>query len=270
MRDEALLLRDILERLIKGSISIDDAEKLLRTQTIDEISNIAKLDINRDLRGGIPEIILAEGKTNEDLSNITKSMLKEKGRTIISRANKEQLEFVRKTPPKNSIINIHQKAGMCILKMKDFNIYATGGKIGILAAGTADIPIAEESKIISEEMGCQTITAYDVGVAGIHRLFPPLKSMIAKDVDVIIAIAGREGALPSVVSGLVNIPVIGVPTSVGYGFGEKGIASLMAMLQGCSLGLSVVNINGGVAAGVIAVLIANRAAKFRNKTSKKK
>lgn len=270
MRDEALLLRDILERLIKGSISIDDAEKLLRTQTIDEISNIAKLDINRDLRGGIPEIILAEGKTNEDLSNITKSMLKEKGRTIISRANKEQLEFVRKTAPKNSIINIHQKAGMCILKMKDFHIHTTGGKIGILAAGTADIPIAEESKIISEEMGCQTITAYDVGVAGIHRLFPPLKSMIGKDVDVIIAIAGREGALPSVVSGLVNIPVIGVPTSVGYGFGEKGIASLMAMLQGCSLGLSVVNINGGVAAGVIAVLIANRAAKFRNKTSKMK
>jgi NCAIR mutase (PurE)-related protein len=260
-------LRDILERLVKGSISIDDAEKLLRTQTIDEISNIAKLDINRDSRGGIPEIILAEGKTNEDLLNITKNMLKQKGRTIISRANKEQLEFIRNTVPKNLIINIYQKAGMCILKMKDFRVYSTGGKIGILAAGTADIPIAEESKIISEEMGCQTIIAYDVGVAGIHRLFPPLKDMIDKDVDVIIVIAGREGALPSVVSGLVNIPVIGVPTSVGYGFGEKGIASLMAMLQGCSLGLSVVNINAGVAAGVIAVLIANRAAKFRNNTS---
>ena len=264
------MLRDILERLVKGSISIDDAERLLRTQTIDEISNIAKLDINRELRRGIPEIILAEGKNNEDLLNITKSMLKEKGRTIISRANKEQLEFIRKTSPKNSIINIHQKAGMCILKMKNFHIYTTGGKIGILAAGTADVPIAEESKIISEEMGCQTITAYDVGIAGIHRLFPPLKSMIDKDVDVIIVIAGREGALPSVVSGLVDIPVIGVPTSVGYGFGEKGIASLMAMLQGCSLGLSVVNINGGVAAGVIAVLIANRAAKFRNKNSQMK
>ncbi|WP_455278057.1 nickel pincer cofactor biosynthesis protein LarB [[Eubacterium] cellulosolvens] len=263
-------MRDILERLVKGSISIDDAERLLRTQTIDEISNIAKLDINRELRGGIPEIILAEGKNNEDLLNITKIMLKEKGRTIISRANKEQLEFIRKTSPKNSIINIHQKAGMCILKMRNFHIYNTGGKIGILAAGTADVPIAEESKIISEELGCQTITAYDVGIAGIHRLFPSLKSMIDKDVDVIIVIAGREGALPSVVSGLVDIPVIGVPTSVGYGFGEKGIASLMAMLQGCSLGLSVVNINGGVAAGVIAVLIANRAAKFRNKNSQMK
>jgi NCAIR mutase (PurE)-related protein len=267
VHNERLLLRDILERLVKGSISIDDAEKLLRSQTIDEIRNIAKLDINRDQRSGMPEIILAECKTNEDLSNITKRMLKAKGRTIISRANKEQLEFIRKSAPKNSIINVHQKAGICILKMKNFKVYSTGGKIGILAAGTADIPIAEESKIISEEMGCQTIVAYDVGVAGIHRLFLPLKNMIDKDVDVIIVIAGREGALPSVVSGLVNIPVIGVPTSIGFGFGEKGLASLMAMLQGCSLGLSVVNIDGGVAAGVIAALIANRVAKFRDSKS---
>jgi len=112
-------------------------------------------------------------------------------------------------------------------------------------------------------MGCDVITAYDVGVAGIHRLFPHLKAMLEKDVDVIIAVAGREGALPSVVAGLVDIPVIGVPTSIGYGLGEKGIGALTAMLQTCSLGLAVVNIDGGIPAGAIAALIANRMAKIR-------
>jgi hypothetical protein len=112
-------------------------------------------------------------------------------------------------------------------------------------------------------MGCEVSTSYDVGVAGIHRLFPPLREMIERDVDVIVVVAGMEGALPSVVSGLVDVPVIGVPTSVGYGFGDRGIGALTAMLQACSLGLAVVNIDSGVAAGVMAVLIANRAARSR-------
>ena len=115
-------------------------------------------------------------------------------------------------------------------------------------------------------MGCEVITAYDVGVAGIHRLIPPLKEMIAGDVDVLIVVAGREGALPTVVAGMVDLPVIAVPTSVGYGLGEKGISALIAMLQSCSLGLAVVNIDGGVAAGAIAAMIANRIAKFKRKS----
>jgi len=112
-------------------------------------------------------------------------------------------------------------------------------------------------------MGCEVITAYDVGVAGIHRLFPPLREMINEDVDAIVVVAGREGALASVVAGVVDVPVIGVPTSSGYGFGAKGVGALMAMLQACSLGIAVVNIDGGVPAGAIAALIANRIAKAK-------
>ncbi|MEM2961142.1 MAG: nickel pincer cofactor biosynthesis protein LarB, partial [Candidatus Bathyarchaeia archaeon] len=131
------------------------------------------------------------------------------------------------------------------------------------AAGTSDIPIAEEAKLIAEEMGCEVFSIYDVGVAGIHRLFEPLKRMVIEDVDVIVVVAGREGALASVVAGLVDVPIIATPTSVGYGFGDKGLSALTAMLQSCSLGLAVVNIDNGIAAGSIAALIANRAAKFR-------
>ena len=258
-------MREILEKLAKGSISVEDAERSLKTQAIDAISDVARLDINREVRKGIPEIILAEGKTPEDVLKITLKML-EKGRAIVSRASKEHVEALTKAAPANSILRGDDRVGMVVIKQKDFRVEKTGGKVGILAAGTADIPAAEEARIIAEEMGCEVLTAYDVGVAGIHRLFPPLKEMIEKDMDVIVVVAGREGALPSVVSGLVDVPVIGVPTSIGYGFGEKGVGALMAMLQACSLGLAVVNIDGGVAAGVMAVLIANRAAKFRKQS----
>ncbi|MCS7384845.1 MAG: AIR carboxylase family protein, partial [archaeon GB-1867-097] len=127
-----------------------------------------------------------------------------------------------------------------------------------------------EARVVAEEMGCEVLTAYDVGVAGLHRLFSPLKEMISRDVDAIIVVAGREGALPSVVAGLVDAPVIAVPTSIGYGFGEKGISALMAMLQACSLGITVVNIDGGIPAGTVAALIANRVAKFRNRLERGK
>lgn len=257
------MLREVLEKLAKGLISVGEAEKLLRLLAIDEICNLAKLDINRDVRKGMPEIVLAEGKTSEDLAEIAVKMLNEKGRVIISRAEKNQIEVVKKAAPDDSVLQVNDRVGIAVIRKKGFEVEKTGGKIGILTAGTSDIRVAEEAKVIAVEMGCEVVTAYDVGVAGIHRLLPPLKEMIENDVDVIIVAAGREGALPSVVSGLVDLPVIAVPTSVGYGFGEKGIGALMAMLQACSLGLAVVNIDGGVAAGALAVLIANRAAKFR-------
>jgi NCAIR mutase (PurE)-related protein len=152
---------------------------------------------------------------------------------------------------------------MAILKKKTHATPNSGGRIGILTAGTSDIPVAEEAKVIAQEMGCTTYVNYDVGVAGIHRLMEPVKQLIENDVDVVVVVAGREGALASVVSGLVDIPVIAVPTSNSYGFGAKGVSTLMAMLQSCSLGLAVVNIDGGVAAGAMATLIANRAAKYR-------
>lgn len=255
-------MRDILEKLARGLISVDDAEKLLRTDAIGTVSRIAKLDVNREVRKGIPEIVLAEHKSDEDLSRIALRML-EKGRVIVSRAVKTQIEALRKIAPADSSFWADEKTGIVIIKKRDFTVKKTGGRVGILAAGTADIPVAEEARVIAEEMGCEVSTSYDVGVAGIHRLFPPLREMIDRDVDVIVVVAGMEGALPSVVSGLVDVPVIGVPTSVGYGFGEGGVGALAAMLQACSLGLAVVNIDSGVAAGIMAVLIANRAARSR-------
>ena len=256
-------VRDILTKLLRREISIEEAESLVKLTAIEEIDEIAKLDINRYLRRGIPEIVLAEGKSSEDLSKIIIKALERSSRVILSRVNNEQLDFIQRNIPNNVVTKVNKKARMVVIKKKDFLFKPYGGKVGILAAGTSDIPVAEEARIIAEEMGCIVSVAYDVGVAGLHRLLPPLKEMVQKDVDIIIVVAGREGALPSVVGGLVDAPVIGVPTSIGYGLGGKGIGALMAMLQACPLGIAVVNIDGGVAAGAIAALIANQIAKAR-------
>jgi hypothetical protein len=257
------MLREVLEKLVKGQISVDEAEKLLRIFAIEEIGNLARIDVGREFRKGIPEVILAEGKKPENVVELALRMLNQSGRVIISRAGKEQIDTIRRATPDDAFLQVNNSAGIVVIKKKGFEVKRTGGKVGILTAGTSDISVAEEAKVVAEEMGCEVITAYDVGIAGVHRLFSPLKEVIAKDVDVIIVVAGREGALPSVVAGLVNIPVIAVPTSVGYGLGEKGVSALMAMLQACSLGIAVVNIDGGVAAGAIAALIADRVAKAR-------
>jgi len=256
-------LRELLEKLVKGQISIGEAEKLLKILAIEEVGNLARIDVNREFRKGIPEVISAEGKTPEEVVEIALSMLNEKGRAIISRTTKDQMSAIEKTASKDVLLKVNNKARIAVIKKRGFKVKKSNGKVGILTAGTSDIPVAEEARVIAEEMGCEVITAYDVGVAGIHRLFAPLKEMLEKDVDVIIVVAGREGALPSVVAGMVDVPIIAVPTSIGYGFGEKGTSALMAMLQACPLGLAVVNIDSGVAAGAVATLIANRVAKFR-------
>jgi hypothetical protein len=256
-------LRELLEKLVKGQISLEEAEKLLKLLAIEEVGNIARIDLSREFRKGIPEVILAEGKSPEAVAEIMLKMLNETGKAIISRATRDQIDALKRVTPNNAFFQVNNKAGLVVIRKKDFQVKKTGGRVGILTAGTSDIPVAEEAKVVAEEMGCEVITAYDVGVAGIHRLFFPLKEMIEKNVDVIIVVAGREGALPSVVAGLIDVPVIAVPTSVGYGLGEKGVSALMAMLQACSLGIAVVNIDGGVAAGAIAALIANRVARLR-------
>ena len=258
-------LKDILEKTVKGELTVEEAEKLVRLQAVAELEGVAKIDCNRELRKGIPEVILAENKTAAEVVDITLRMMHECGRVIVSRCNPEQIQALKDAFLHNAVFEVNEKARIAVVKTKDFSVKNTGGKIGILTAGTSDIPVAEEAKVIAQEMGCDVYASYDLGVAGIHRLLAPLKDLIVKDVDVIVVVAGREGALCSVVAGMVNVPVIAVPTSNSYGFGEKGISTLMAMLQSCSLGLSVVNIDAGVAAGAAATLIANRAAKFREK-----
>ena len=259
-----LTTREVLEKLAKKEISVGEAENLLRFLAVEEVGNLAKIDANRELRKGLPEIILAEGKTTSDLKEISLKMLSRSGRVIISRCSNKQMQALREAVPEDADQQFCEKARMVLLKRRNFVVKSTGGKIGVITAGTSDIPVAEEAKTVAEEMGCEVSTIYDVGVAGIHRLLRPLKELMLKDVDCIVVVAGREGALPSVVAGMVDVPVIAVPTSNSYGFGEKGVSTLMAMLQSCSLGLAVVNIDAGVAAGAVATLIANRAAKFRN------
>jgi NCAIR mutase (PurE)-related protein len=259
----ARLLKDILEKLARGQISPTEAERVLRLLAVREVGNLAKLDTGREHRKGIPEIIIAKGKTPQDIVNIALEVLAERGRAIVSRVSRHHIRAIKAVKMDDVILEENQNAKMVVLKSKDFLVTKTGGIVGIMTAGTSDIFVAEEAKVIAEEMGCEVMSAYDVGVAGIQRLFTPLEEMLRRDVDVLVVVAGREGALPSLVAGMVDIPLIAVPTSQGYGLGGEGVGALIAMLQACSLGIGVVNIDGGIPAGTLAGLIANRVARFR-------
>lgn len=263
------MIREVLEKLSSGHMSLDEAEKALKTLAIEQVGELAKLDVGREIRHGIPEVIIAEGKTPDDVVDIVTRALDREGRATVSRATKEHIKALKPVINRDVLFYKSSNGSTIVIERKDSNIRATGGKVGIITAGTSDIDVAEEAKVIAMVMGCEVITAYDVGAAGVHRLFKPLQEMVEKDVDVIIVVAGREGALPTLVAGMVDVPLIAVPTSYGYGFGGKGVTALMAMLQSCSLGIAVVNIDGGVPAGAVAGLIANRAAKYRKKETKK-
>jgi NCAIR mutase (PurE)-related protein len=256
-------LRETLEKLARGEISVDDAEKALKVDVVEKVERIARLDVSRAARRGVPEIILAEGKSEDDLVAICKTMLNHNHRAIVSRVSKPQFSKLKENFESSCALNTFTHARSAVIREKDFVPRMTGGKVGILTAGTFDLGVAEEAQMIASEMGCVTFLEADAGVAGIHRLAEPLITLIKNDVDCLIVVAGREGALPTVVAGLVDIPLISVPTSSGYGYGGEGIAALMAMLQACSLGLAVVNIDSGIAAGVVASQIANRVAKAR-------
>ncbi len=236
----------------------------------------ARLDLQREQRKGIPEIVYAAGKQPQDSLAIARSFLSAEGapgRVLLSRAQPELLALLQAeltTVTYNGqelsvTIENYPRSGMIVLRRADIARPQTGGKVGIISAGTSDVPVAEEAAIVAREMGCEVFTVYDVGVAGLHRLFGPLRQLLEEEVDVIIVAAGMDGALPSVVTGLVNVPVIGLPTSVGYGLGGKGVGAILTMLQSCAPGLTVVNIDNGVGAGATAALITNRMAKLRQK-----
>ena len=253
-------INEILESVKSGKISPSNAKKLLTLYSIEEVEGIAKIDINRRKRRGVPEVIFAETKELEDIKKIIKKTLEKTNSAVISRIKKEDykkiMAFVKRLKVK---VKTGKNSSSILLFKKPIKFQ--GGKVGILTAGTSDIGVAEEARLMCEAMNCKCITSYDVGVAGIQRIFPILKKIVKEDVDCIIVAAGMEGALATLVSTMVDIPIIGIPTSVGYGYGGKGIAALASMLQSCSLGLSVVNIDNGIAAGGIAANIANRAIK---------
>ena len=248
---------DILDSVKNGKISVNEAKKQLSLYSIEEIENFAKIDLGREVRKGIPEVVFAERKENSEVKKIIKNVLKKTNSIVVSRIPKKDFQDICNYCKKNNFkVSKGQNCTTIIVYKKALK--KTNGKIGIITAGTSDIGVAEESRLMCESMNCDCITSYDVGIAGLHRIFPVLKKFVKSEVDAIIVVAGMEGALASVVSSTVNVPIIGVPTSIGYGYGEKGVAALAAMLQSCSLGLTVVNIDNGIGAGAAAAKIVNQ------------
>ena len=251
-------MKDILERLVSGELNIDEAEKLLKANNILEFDDIAKLDISRSERTGFPEAVFSPSKDYDDLIAIIENYLENSSRDlIITKLSHERYERIIEDLGENPyFIDYNRRAQILIIRHEIIERKPLA-KIGIITAGTSDINIAEEARVIVEEGGCEAITSYDIGVAGIHRLFPQIAHMVSEGVRAFIVCAGMEGALPSVVAGLVDVPVIAVPTSVGYGVGEGGRVALDAMLQSCAPGIAVVNIDNGFGAGVFALTIVN-------------
>jgi pyridinium-3,5-biscarboxylic acid mononucleotide synthase len=250
-------LQDLLDRYKKGDISAEAAAEAIDGLRLDHIGDFACMDLGRDVRCGMPEVVLAEGKDPAHLAAIAIRHAQTAGRCIITRIGNEQIGPIRASAEQQGIASVFHEAGRILVLATGPAPQKTGGVVAVITAGTSDIRVAEEAKVIAEEMGCEVRTAYDIGAAGIHRLFPALKPLFGAHVFVVCA--GREGTLPSVVAGLVDKPVIGVPVSVGYGYMGGGRAALASMLQSCSV-LSVVNIDAGFVAGAFAARIARMGA----------
>lgn len=246
-------LRETLERLAAAA----------STEPSGHIDNYARLDLHRSARKGVPEVILAERKTPEQTVEIARRMLEQTGRAIISRTPPATIPALEAAFATGITWERGQSDRVIVLRGSGAIPAGDMGNVGIISAGTSDLPAAQEAAAVCREMGCTVQMVTDVGVAGLHRLFEPLQALLALPVDVLIVAAGMDGALPSVVAGLVDVPVVGLPTAVGYGLGGGGEAALLSMLQTCAPGLAVVNIDNGVGAGAMAGLIAVRAEQAR-------
>ncbi|TFF94313.1 nickel pincer cofactor biosynthesis protein LarB [Candidatus Thorarchaeota archaeon] len=251
--------REILEKLISGELSIEDAHDALKAASISELDGIAVLDTNRDERSGVPEVVLAESKDADGIVSIARRMVERKGYSIITRLDGSKVDVLKEELPDFKLYV--EGAGnhlTAVVHEDGWEYPAARGKVGVLTAGTSDIPYAKEAEVVIRAMGVTPISFYDVGIAGIHRLVEPLQRMVEEKVAAIVVMAGMEGALPTVIASLVDAPVIGVPIPTGYGHGGAGETALAAMLQSCAPGLAVVNIGNGVGAGAMAALIAKR------------
>ena len=243
--------RDILQKFKEGEISIDEAEQYFRRAPFDEMG-YAKLDIHRQVRSGFPEVIFCSRKADEHLIPIVQRLYEENGEVFGTRASQHQYEILKEKFPEIQYDSISH-----IIKIEKEKKEGEG-LIAVCTAGTADISVAEEAAQTAEYFGAQVERIYDVGVAGIHRLFSRLDTI--QKANCVIAVAGMEGALASVLGGLVDKPVIAVPTSVGYGASFNGLSALLTMINSCANGIATVNIDNGYGAGYIATQI-NRMGK---------
>ena len=241
-------LKKILEDVKNNNLDIDDALKKLKDLPYEDLG-YAHIDHHRNLRNGFPEVIYCKGKSDEHILGIIERMNKKSTNILGTRCRKETFDKISKIYPNAEYEEVSQ-----ILKIKNEEIKEQGkGKILIITGGTSDIPVADEAYYTAKFFGNEVERIYDVGVAGIHRLLSHRN--IIEEARVIVAVAGMEGALASVVGGLVDVPVIAVPTSVGYGANFDGLAPLLAMLNSCASGISVVNIDNGFGAGYLASTI---------------
>lgn len=226
-----------------------------------------QVDPHRQARKGVPEVVYAGGKSPELTVAAVRELLTRgpTGRVLVSRCSAETSDVLHAALAHDGTTITGTPSGQMLLaaRIDAAPVPSTGGVVGMLTAGASDAAAADEAAWVAREMGCAIVRADDVGVAGLHRLEAPLRALRDAAADVVIVVAGMDGALPSVVSGLVDVPVIGLPTSVGYGLGGGGVAALLSMLQTCAPGLVVVNIDNGVGAGATAALIANRVAAAR-------
>ena len=239
----------LLRAVADGAVSPEDAALRLKMQPIQEIGEYAKVDMQRGIRQGVPEVIYGAGKTKEHILGIAKAMLENGQKTVlITRLTQEAADYLtaEALPLKYDPLS---KTGVVGELPKP-----TGkGRVVVATGGTSDLPVAEEAAVTAEVLGNEVVRLYDVGVSGIHRLLSHMDAIMSA--RVIVAVAGMEGALPSVIGGLADCPVIAVPTSVGYGASLGGIAALLSMLNSCASGVSVVNIDNGFGAGYMASMI---------------
>ena len=241
-------LTELLCRVADGSVSPDEAALKLKMRPFEEIGEYAKVDMHRGIRQGVPEVIYGAGKTKEHILGIARTMLQNGQETVlITRLCREAADFVAAELPLeyHEIAKIGISGGMPEKSGR--------GRIVVATGGTSDMPVAEEAALTAEALGNEVLRLYDVGVSGIHRLLSHMDAIMGA--RAVVAVAGMEGALPSVIGGLADCPVIAVPTSVGYGASLGGIAALLSMLNSCASGVSVVNIDNGFGAGYLASMI---------------
>lgn len=244
-------LKPILEDVSNGELSVTEA--LEQVEGFTRVDDFARFDTRRQDRNGVPEVVLADGKRPSEVASIAERALETDGRVIVTRVDEETKASLEELASSVDWSEWSDRGRIMVLRAAEYKPPEADGTVAVLTGGTSDVPVAEEAAVTAREMGCEVETAFDVGVAGIHRTFAERHRF--DDADCVVVAAGREGALPTVIAGMVDAPVIGLPVSIGYGAGADGEAALLGMLQSCTV-LSVVNIDAGFVAGAQAAQIA--------------
>ncbi len=259
-------MRDVLRRLTAGQLTEDEAMAELRNLQLEELGGRARLDLGRFMRRGIPEVVLATGKAPVEAARLAVSLAQRQGQGLISRMTAEHRAALTEAAGEAQMEIVDYSNSARVMRV-GFSPEPLDGKVGVLTAGTSDVPVADEARMVVEACGMGARLEADLGVAGLHRFLGPLSAILEWGADVIVVAAGMDGVLPGLVAGLIDVPVIGLPVSTGYGRGGAGEAALNTMLQSCSAGLVVVNIDNGIGAGAAAVLFAQRRLRGRTEAT---